>query len=70
MIVDVITVNDDMCLACDNNPAAPAYVRAYVYVKYPSGLTAAFCAHHGREHRDMLIRQGATILDLSHLVHA
>lgn len=65
----VIEVTDDTCLACDNNTDAPAAVRAYVYAKYPSGLTAAFCAHHGREHRASLIAKGATILDLSHLVH-
>lgn len=65
----VIEVTDDTCIACDNNKDAPAFVRAYVYVRYPSGLTAAFCAHHGHEHRDDLIAKGAKILDLSHLVH-
>lgn len=65
----VIEVTDDTCIACDNNKDAPAFVRAYVYARYPSGLTAAFFAHHGLEHRASLIAKGATILDLSHLVH-
>ncbi|MCE0510859.1 hypothetical protein LVJ59_17560 [Microbacterium sp. KKR3/1] len=67
--MDVIEVTDDTCLACDNNKDAPAFVRAYVYARYPSGVTAAFCASHGRQHRAELIAKGATILDLSHLVH-
>lgn len=64
---DVIEVTDDTCIACDNTAA---HVRAYVYARYPSGVTAAFCAHHGLEHREALIAKGAKILDLSHLVHA
>lgn len=68
--MDVVAVSDDTCIACDNNPHAPAYVRAYIYAEYPSGLTAAFCAHHGHEHMDTLIAKGARVVDLSHLVHA
>ena len=64
-----IEVSVDECIACDSSAGNPAHVAAYVYARYPSGVTAAFCAHHGREYRDDLIKRGATILDLSHLVH-
>lgn len=69
-IVYAITVDSDECLACDNIATAPAHVAAYVYAEYPSGVTASFCAHHGREHMASLIEHGARIVDLSHLVHA
>ncbi|MBT2485799.1 MULTISPECIES: hypothetical protein [unclassified Microbacterium] len=65
----VMEVAEDTCIACDNNPAAPAKVRAFIYAKYQSGVTASFCAHHGHEHMAALLEKGAEILDLSHLAH-
>ena len=67
--MDVITVDTDECIACDNDKTSPAHVRAYIYAEYPSGVTAAFCAHHGREHRASLLEKGVKIIDLSHALH-
>ena len=65
MIVDVISVTEDVCIACGTD----AKVAAYIYARYQSGVTAAFCAHHGRAQWDDLIIKGATIIDRSHLLH-
>ena len=64
--MDVITVSEDVCIACGTD----AKVAAYVYARYPSGVTAAFCAHHGREYHDDLNAKGATIIDRSDTVPA
>ena len=60
----VIEVDDGFCDACP----AIAHVRAYVYAEMPSGLTLAFCGHHGTQHRAALTAQGATIIDLTYTV--
>lgn len=63
--MNVIEVSEDICLACGTD----AKVQAYVYAKYPSGVTAAFCVSHGRQHRASLIEKHAHIVDMSHLLH-
>lgn len=64
--MNAITVDSDECIACPTI----AHVHAYVYAELVSGKTIALCAHHGREHMSALIEKGATIVDLSHLVHS
>lgn len=61
----VIEVSEDICIACGTD----AKVQAYVYARYPSGVTAAFCASHGRQHLERLITDGAEIIDRTHLLH-
>lgn len=63
--VVVVEAQDDYCIACGTD----AKVQAYVYARYRSGVTAAFCASHGRQHRASLIEQHAHIVDMSHLLH-
>lgn len=65
-----ITVDTDECIACDNIATAPAHVAAFVYAEYPSGVTAAFCGSHGTLLMPKLIEQGATIIDMRHLIHS
>lgn len=65
MIVDVISVTEDVCIACGTD----AKVAAYIYAEYQSGVTASFCIHHGREQYDNLIAKGARVIDMSHRLH-
>ena len=44
--------------------------RAYVYAEMPSGHTVSFCGHHGTEYMAGLLDQGATVIDLRHLIGA
>lgn len=55
----VIEVDEDVCLACGSG----SKTQAHLYAKYPSGATAAFCAHHGTEKLDELKAAGCQIID-------
>lgn len=64
--MNVISVDSDQCDACPSE----AHVAAYVYAELKSGKSLSLCAHHGRQHMVALIEQGATVVDMTHLVHA
>lgn len=64
--MDVVEVASDYCDACP----AEAHVQAYVYATHrdwPSGVS--YCAHHGAEYVDELARCGATVVNMTHLLH-
>lgn len=61
----VVQVETDTCDACDSD----AHVQAYAYIRMPSGLSLSMCAHHLHQHADSLAEQGATIVDMTHLLH-
>jgi len=60
----VIEVTTDTCDACPTI----AHVKAFVFIRMPSGRSISMCAHHGARHRDALLNQDAIIIDLSHMV--
>lgn len=60
----VITVDTDECDACPSG----AHVRAFLYAEMQSGHTLSYCGNHGTRYLDGLIRQGAKIIDLRHLI--
>ena len=62
-IVDAITVDVDECDSCTD-----AHAQAYLYAEMPSGHTLSYCGNHGTRYLDGLIRQGAKIIDLRHLI--
>lgn len=65
MIVNVISVDTDECDACTD-----AHSRAFLYAEMPSGHTLAYCGSHGTRYLDALIRQGAKVIDMRHLIHS
>lgn len=60
-----IEVETDQCDACPSE----AHVKAFVYVKMPSGRTLSYCGSHGTIYLPELARQAATIIDLRHTIH-
>lgn len=62
--MDVVEVSGDECDQCPSD----AHVQAYVYAAFKVG-SISLCAHHGREGMAVLIEQGATIVDMTHLLH-
>lgn len=58
----VVNVDDDRCDACG--------CRAYVYVELATGGSLAYCGSHGRRFMPRLNELGATIVDLTHMIHA
>lgn len=63
--MNVVEVSSGDCDACP----AEAHVAAYIFARMPSGNSLGMCIHHGREHHEALVSQGATIVDLSHALH-
>lgn len=61
-----ISVDRDECDACGD----AAHVQAYLYAEMPSGHTLSYCGSHGTRYLDGLIKQGAKIVDLRHLIHS
>lgn len=61
----VVEVAADECDACDS----AAHVQAYAYIRMPSGRSLSMCGHHWHEHADALTEQGATCVDMTHLLH-
>lgn len=61
-----ITVDSDECDACGEQ----AHVQAFLYAEMPSGHTLSYCGNHGTRYLDELIRQGATVIDMRHLIHS
>lgn len=63
----VVEVDSDICDECTHK----AKVAAFLYARNPAWpASLAFCAHHGTENYAALIRQGATVVDMRHLVSA
>lgn len=63
--MNVVEVSEDICIACGTDATVPAFL----YARYPSGVTAAFCGSHGHQHLERLIADGAEIIDRTHLLH-
>lgn len=62
----IIEIDEDICIACGDGSKTPAHL----YARYPSGRTAAFCAHHGTEQLTKLQADGCRIVDLRHRVQS
>lgn len=60
--ITVVEVDADRC------DARECGARAFVYAEMPSGNSLSFCGHHGGEYLEGLAAQGATVIDLRHLI--
>ena len=53
---------------CDTCAGSGAYVEAFVFAEMPSGLSVAYCSHHGTKYWVKLNEQAATVIDFRHYV--
>jgi len=53
----------DRCDRCGVDSYGKGISQAYFKATFPSGFTLLFCAHHGRENKEMLESQNAAIID-------
>ena len=53
---------------CDTCVGTGAHVEAFVFAELPSGLSVAYCAHHGTRYLDRLREIALIIIDHRHLV--
>ena len=53
----------DRCDRCGVDIFGKGISQAYFKATLPSGFTLLFCAHHGRENKEMLQLQNAVIID-------
>jgi len=59
------------CLApeyCDTCAGTGALVEAFVFAELPSGLSLAYCAHHGTSYLERLREIALVVIDHRHLV--
>ena len=53
---------------CDTCAGTGAHVEAFVFAELPSGLSVAYCAHHGTRYLERLREVALVIIDHRHLV--
>jgi len=53
---------------CDTCAGTGAHVEAFVFAELPSGLSVAYCAHHGTRYLERLREIALVIIDHRHLV--
>ena len=53
---------------CDTCAGTGAYVEAFVFAELPSGLSVAYCAHHGTRYLERLREIALVLIDHRHLV--
>jgi hypothetical protein len=55
---------------CDTCAGTGAHVEAFVFAELPSGLSIAYCAHHGTRYLERLREVALVVIDHRHLVPA
>lgn len=55
---------------CDTCAGSGANVEAFVFAELPSGLSVAYCAHHGTRYLERLREIALVLIDHRHLVVA
>lgn len=55
---------------CDTCAGTGARVEAFVFAELPSGLSVAYCAHHGTRYFERLSEIALIVVDHRHLVTA
>lgn len=53
---------------CDACAGTGAHVEAFVFAELPSGLSVAYCAHHGTRYLGRLREVALVLIDHRHLV--
>ncbi len=53
---------------CDTCAGTGAYVEAFVFAELPSGLSVAYCGHHGTRYLERLKEIALVVIDHRHLV--
>ena len=53
---------------CDTCAGTGAHVEAFVFAELPSGLSVAYCAHHGTRYLERLREIALVVIDHRHLV--
>ena len=53
---------------CDTCAGTGAHVEAFVFAELPSGLSVAYCAHHGTRYLVRLREVALFVIDHRHLV--